>query len=145
MASPEFAHWLLQVQAIVDGEALGHPTDADTWRSYFNADYTPRQAVQAKGPSPAAALTAVADYVTAHADGWVRNGPNIPSLAEQASKQDRIKAVACEIKKLADTSNVTYQQFDPLLQQLHRLGAFPTNDLVSDVGRVILSPMWGGR
>jgi hypothetical protein len=45
MASLEFAHWHLTLLAIIDGESLNHPTDADDWRRYFNAGCTPREAI----------------------------------------------------------------------------------------------------
>jgi hypothetical protein len=46
MASPEFAHWHLTLQAIIDGESLDHLTDADARRRHFNAGYTPREAIK---------------------------------------------------------------------------------------------------
>jgi hypothetical protein len=56
LASPEFAHWLLTLHAIIDAEQPGYARDPDRWRPYFNADYLPREALAAdmsKQTSPA--------------------------------------------------------------------------------------------
>lgn len=50
MASREFGNWLLALHAIIDAEFPCYPPDADRWRGYFNADFTPREALTAAMP-----------------------------------------------------------------------------------------------
>jgi hypothetical protein len=47
VASVQFAHWLPTLRAIIDAERPGYDHHPDRWRPYFNADYSPREALDA--------------------------------------------------------------------------------------------------
>ena len=86
----------------------------------------------------AAALRAVAAYVRRHSSLFVRHGPALPTPTQAAQKKQKIESVADEIELLAGSAeqeSATYQQFDPLLGALHKLGFFPETALISAVAR----------
>jgi hypothetical protein len=88
-----------------------------------------------------AALRALAEYVKPNAALFVRSGPAMLMPAETSRREQRILALADSIDELgaqAADGRVDYSQFDELLGQLHALGFFPRNDLVSDVGRALV-------
>ena len=89
----------------------------------------------------AAALRAVADYVLRHSSIFARDGARLWTPEQNAQQQQRIEAVAARINALADSSSqgvVTYEQFESLLGELHKLGCFPETELVSAVARTFV-------
>lgn len=89
----------------------------------------------------ASALKAIAAYVQRHSSLFVRDGAKLWSPEQSAKQQQRIEAVAAEISALADLAakgTTTYDQFEPLLGELHKLGFFPETSLVSAVARAFV-------
>lgn len=88
-----------------------------------------------------AALKAVAEYTQRHSALFVRDGPKLLSPEQTAKQQRRIEAVAKEISALAipaEQGQATYEQFESLLGELHRLGFFPETSLVSAVAHAFV-------
>jgi transcriptional regulator with XRE-family HTH domain len=86
----------------------------------------------------AAALKAVADYVQRHSSLFARDGARLWSPEQAAKQQQRIETVAAKIAALVDPAakgTATYDQFESLLGELHKLGFFPETSLVSAVAR----------
>jgi transcriptional regulator with XRE-family HTH domain len=86
----------------------------------------------------AAALRAIADYVRRHSTLFVRDGARLWGPEQTARQQQRIEALGGEIGALADAAEqrpVTYNQFEMVLGELHKLGFFPETGLVSVVAR----------
>jgi hypothetical protein len=82
------------------------------------------------------ALTALAEYVRAHAHLFVQDGARSFGPAERTRREGHIKAIADEIDALAaraGNGSVQYQQFEEALGALHAAGFFPMGNLVSDV------------
>lgn len=105
----------VELARVVSGDDQGAPTPANWQRS---------------------SIKAAADYVMAHSDIWVRKGPRVATLAEAKEQKRRIEAVSKKLEKLADVvpqGTVTYQQFEELLSQLHQLGTYPPNAMVSSI------------
>ncbi len=76
----------------------------------------------------ASALKAIADYVQRLSSLFARDGAKLWSLEQAAKQQQRIEEVAAKIAALADPAakgTATYDQFEPLLGELHKLGFFP--------------------
>lgn len=89
----------------------------------------------------AAALRAVADYVLRHSSIFARDGARLWTPEQTTQQQQRIEAVAAKINALADPTfqgAVTYEQFESLLGELHKLGFFPETGLVSAVARTFV-------
>jgi hypothetical protein len=84
-------------------------------------------------PLQASALRCLAAYVGCHSDKFVRSGPDLLGPAETESRRRQIKELAAATDNLAVRSDATYGQFEVILGELHKLGMFPTNSLVSDV------------
>ena len=87
----------------------------------------------------AAALKAVAEYVLRHSDVFVTDGPRMLSPEQKQRQQQRIEAIAKKIGELAvpaERSEVSYEQFETLLGELHKLGFFPKHRL-SQLWRII--------
>ncbi len=84
----------------------------------------------------AAALKAVAEYVLRHSHVFATDGPRMLSPEQRQRQQQRIEAVAKKVGELAvpaERGEVSYEQFETLLGELHKLGFFPTTSLVSAV------------
>jgi hypothetical protein len=84
----------------------------------------------------AASLKAVADYVLQNSEAFVRDGARPWSQEQKQKQKERIEAVAKKIGELAvpaEHGKVSYEQFETLLGDLHRLGFFPETSLVSAV------------
>ena len=61
-----------------------------------------------------------------------------PSPAETATRQQQIEAIAAKIDKIADAvpqDKATYRDVEVALSELHKLGFFPDNLLVSNAAR----------
>ncbi len=89
----------------------------------------------------AAALKAVAEYVQLHSSVFVRDGARLLSAEQTAKQKERIEAVAAKINALAipaEQGTATYDQFESLLGELHKLGFFPETSLVSAVARAFV-------
>lgn len=86
----------------------------------------------------AEALKAIADYVQRHSSLFVRAGAKLWTPEQAAEQRQRIEEVAAKIAALADPAakgTATYDQFEPFLGELHKLGFFPETSLVSAVAR----------
>ena len=84
----------------------------------------------------AAALKAVADYALRNSEAFARDGARLWSQDQKQKQKERIEAVAKKIGELAipaESGEVSYEQFEMLLGELHRLGFFPETSLVSAV------------
>jgi hypothetical protein len=89
----------------------------------------------------AAALQAVAAYVLKHSSIFARDGARLWSPDQTARQKQQIEAVGTKINALADPTLqgvVTYEQFESLLGDLHKLGFFPETELVSAVARTFV-------
>jgi hypothetical protein len=87
------------------------------------------------------ALKAIADYVHAHSSIFVREGARLMTPEQTANHRARIEAVGVEIEALARPAKqgtITYDQFESLLGQLHKLGFFPETSAVSAVARAFV-------
>jgi hypothetical protein len=88
----------------------------------------------------AAALRAVAGYVKVHSSIFVRDGARLMTPEQIAKQKERIEAVGSGIGALAapaEQGSVTYDQFESLLGELHKLGFFPETSLVSAVAHAL--------
>jgi hypothetical protein len=47
LASHDFGHWTNLLRAIIDAEHPGYPHNDGRWQRYFNAGYSPREALAA--------------------------------------------------------------------------------------------------
>jgi Helix-turn-helix len=84
------------------------------------------------------ALLAVANYVRAHSSLSARSGPQLLSPAQAEQKKRKIESLSdqlVELAGLAERGSATYQKFDLVLGELHKLGFFPETSLVSAVAR----------
>jgi hypothetical protein len=87
------------------------------------------------------ALKVVADYVHTHSSIFVRDGARLMTPQQTAQQKKRIEAVGTEIEALADPAKqgeVTYDQFESLLGELHKLGFFPETSAVAAVARAFV-------
>jgi hypothetical protein len=85
-----------------------------------------------------AALKAIAEYAQRHSTLFVIDGPKLLSPEQTANQKQRIEAVANKISGLtipAEKGEATYERFESLLGELHKLGFFPETSLVSAVAR----------
>lgn len=87
------------------------------------------------------ALKAVAEYTRRMSMFFVQTGPSSFSLEEKSAHETQINDLADKIDSRAGANNSSYEQFDQILRQLHTLGFFPDNALVSDVARAF----FGGK
>ena len=89
----------------------------------------------------AAALKAVAGYVQRHSSIFARDGARLWSPEQTAKQQQQIEAVGAKISALVEPAEqgiVTYDHFESLLGELHKLGFFPETSLVSAVARAFV-------
>jgi len=80
--------------------------------------------------STSTAIKALANYLDENADGASSYA------SDREIRRRKIRAVRDELDKLsasARASNVTYFQFQLVLEQLHSIGASVPDDLVSDI------------
>ena len=87
------------------------------------------------------ALKAVAEYTRRMSMFFVQTGPRSFSPEEKSAHETRINHLADKIDSLAGANHPSYEQFDQILRQLHELGFFPDDALVSDVARAF----FGGK
>jgi hypothetical protein len=83
----------------------------------------------------ATALKAVAGYTRGMSMFFVQSGLKSFNPEEKTNHEKRIIELADKIDSLAIADDASYEQFEKILQQLHTLGFFPDNSLVSDVAR----------
>jgi hypothetical protein len=81
------------------------------------------------------ALKAVAGYTRGMSMFFVQSGPKSFNPEEKTNHEKRIIELADKIDSLAIADDASYEQFEKILRQLHTLGFFPDNSLVSDVAR----------
>jgi hypothetical protein len=89
------------------------------------------------------ALTALAAYVQTNSAMFVRHGPRMLTPTETAQRQQRIEALAGQLKKLAAKARdglVEYPEFETVLGALHAAGFFPEGNLVSAVAHALIRP-----
>jgi hypothetical protein len=92
-------------------------------------------------PTLANTIRKVADYVRANAQFHARDGARAATAKEAAATKRKIEAIADELDDMVITgagSNVRYSHFEERLAQLHDLGFFPPNKMVSDVAHAAL-------
>lgn len=85
-----------------------------------------------------AALEAIANYVHGNSSTFARDGARLLTPQQKAQQKERIEAVGKQIGALADPAlqgKVTYDQFESLLGELHKLGFFPETSAVAAVAR----------
>jgi hypothetical protein len=83
-------------------------------------------------------LRAVAAYVLKHSSIFARDGARLWSADQTARQKQQIEAVGTKISALTAPTlqgAITYEQFESLLGELHKLGFFPETELVSAVAR----------
>ena len=87
------------------------------------------------------AIEAVARYVSAHADKSVWDGANAPSIDERRERSDRIQAIGRQIHGLGRQPGAvaSYTDFERQMRQLHKVGMFLDERLVSAVARLLRS------
>jgi hypothetical protein len=98
----------------------------------------PEKAGDLAGILQATALKAVAEYTRRTSMFFVQSGPKSLNLEEKDAHQKRINDLADKIDSLANADNSSYSKFEEILRQLHTLGFFPDNALVSNVARAFL-------
>lgn len=89
----------------------------------------------------AAGLKAVAEYALRHSEAFVRDGARLWTHEQKQKQKERIETVAKKIEALAipaEQGEVTYEQFESLLGELHKLGFFPATSLVSAVAHAFV-------
>lgn len=82
------------------------------------------------------ALRLVATYARAYSAIFVRDGARGLTPAKVAAQQGHIESLATSFDRLADAAereDVTYPQFEAILDQLHRAGFYPDDKLVAAV------------
>lgn len=117
------------------------PTDDDR-REIQDACYCIAQAI-ARGRAANKALIDIAEYTRQHAALFARKGAASPSAAEVRRRIETINMLADELNGLASSAlggNALYAKFEGILDALHRLGFFPTQELVSTVARSMIGP-----
>jgi Fic family protein len=85
------------------------------------------------------ALRAIANYTRANADLRAWSGEKMPDEEEKTQSRQKIERIADEIDVLAEKSlqrEISYADFEHFLRQLHQLGFFPEDRLVSAVARM---------
>jgi len=81
------------------------------------------------------ALKAVAEYTRRMSMYFVQSGPASFNQKEKSAHEQQIIDLANKIESLGLVENLSYEQFEEILRQLHALGFFPENSLVMDVAR----------
>ena len=87
------------------------------------------------------ALSAVASWTKENAKYAVRSGATLLTRQEVGRRTAQIIDIADRIETLAEVAleaEVTYRQFEVLMEELRRSGFFPQSALVSEVGRSLL-------
>jgi Homeodomain-like domain-containing protein len=87
------------------------------------------------------ALQAVAKYTRENSSVFVRNGPRLLDPAETKRRRQAIESLADKISQLADRAaegSAKYEQFEAILNDLHKLGFFPEMSLISAVARALV-------
>jgi hypothetical protein len=79
------------------------------------------------------ALKAVAEYTRRMSMYFVQNGPASFNQEEKSTHEQQIIDLANRIESLVLVENLSYEQFEEILRQLHARGFFPENSLVMDV------------
>lgn len=75
-------------------------------------------------------------------NSFVRDGAAMWSEAEKHLRQQKLDELIVELEHLASLSlrdNVEYSKFEVILSALHKLSVFPTDNLISDVTKALLS------
>jgi len=128
-------------------------TKASTDTAFRDLDDLFKRGILAKDPgggrstsysvmaTTADALKAVARYARANAAvGVALTGRRLATAEEKVDSRQAIERVADQIDALAGETlrrDIGYRDFEPLLEELHKLGFFPDGQLVSTVARVI--------
>jgi hypothetical protein len=89
----------------------------------------------------ASMLKAVAEYVRQHSSVFARDDGRLWSPEQNARQQRRIEEVGAKMSALAESAGqgtATYEQFETLLGELHKLGFFPETGLVSAAARAFV-------
>jgi hypothetical protein len=82
--------------------------------------------------TPADVLRVMADYVRGHRQIFAREGRASPSAAEREERAGAIADLAGRIDALAASKEaIRYQDFEPILGELHASGFYPDNQLVA--------------
>jgi DNA-binding XRE family transcriptional regulator len=90
-------------------------------------------------------ITRLANYILENSSAYVRGDPTLEKVQDQEAA---IRAVGEELLQLAEAAEerfVSYQEFEVLLERLHKLGSYPTNRHVSDVAHAIQGEELVGR
>ena len=83
-------------------------------------------------------LHALARFVKANSDKYVRSGPRMHSPSEVEQRQRQFAALAAELDKLATTvlhDPVTRSKIDEVLSNIRKLGIHPKDSLVSGIAQ----------
>jgi len=83
-------------------------------------------------------LLALARFVKANSDKYVRSGPRMHSPSEVEQRQRQFEALAAELDQLAATvphGTVTRPQIEEVLSNLRKLGVHPKDSLVSGIAQ----------
>jgi DNA-binding XRE family transcriptional regulator len=110
----------VELARVVDGSDVGAPTVRNT-------------------------ITRLANYILENSAAYVRGDPTIEKVRDQEAA---IRSVGEELLELAAESEerlVPYQEFEVLLERLHKLGSYPTNRQVGDVAHAIQGEEVVGR
>lgn len=105
----------VELMRVVDGSDRGAPTVRNT-------------------------LAKVAAYTIAHADKTARDGRRSFTAEEAEKHKAKVEAIGGQIEGLAREATrrfVEYQEFERLLEQLHKLGFYPLEHLVGGVAHAI--------
>jgi hypothetical protein len=81
----------------------------------------------------------IATYVADNATAFARGSKSV-SAAETQEKTQRIAEIGKELERLGNESEkrqISYSEFEALLEKLHRLAFYPTNKQVRDISHAI--------
>jgi Fic family protein len=82
--------------------------------------------------TPAEVLRVIAEYVRAHKDIHVAEGPAMLKPHEHRKRIDTMEGLAAQIDDLANAKpQISYGDFEPILDELHKNGFFPDDQLIS--------------
>lgn len=77
-------------------------------------------------------LRVIAEYIRTWKDVSVTDGPELPKPDERQARIARIEALADQTNILANSkSQIRYQDFESILDELHKVGLFPDDQLLS--------------
>jgi hypothetical protein len=82
-----------------------------------------------------AALQSFADYIKRNSGKFVTTEPNQLTPNETSRRKQHIEELAAATENLTHEDSTTYSQFETILGELHKLGMYPTNTLLSAVDR----------